>query len=173
MTMTWSGYKLSHDTIRDIIALNATQIFGHCVVRKEVLAPPLPSENRIIRKVDLVAVNVMGFPFVRVVEVKTKLEDLYSAINYIEGFRELGLANFYYIGYPKSVINALTDYSILYERNLGLIIVDEKSQRPELVIRPRFAVRRTDWELLYRELDKSLAARLRRTLGKTPLEKWG
>ena len=167
----------SHDTLRDFIALKCREIFGiSCIALKEI--PAIVGGE--LRRADLVIVSKMGrYPYVRVIEVKTKFEDLWNAVNQLLWFKENGLANYYFVALPENIAWLLSyeQRVELLNKNIGLISVRVKGGFKGLEgkvikeITPRKPeVRKRDWDLLYEELEKlgenSLANRLRETVGK-------
>lgn len=166
----------SHDTLRDFIALKCHDIFGvSCIALKEV--PAIVSGE--LRRADLVVVSRMGrYPYVRVIEVKTKFENFWDAINQLLWFKENGLANYYFIALPENIAKLLSyDQRVeLLNKNIGLITIRVKGGVKGLEwevikeISPKSEVRKRDWDLLYRELEKlgehSLVERLRETVEK-------
>ncbi len=170
--------EYSHDTLRDLIASRSRGIFGvSCIALKEVRAI-IEGE---LRRADLVLVTEMSpYPYVRIVEVKTKGEDVWEAFRQLLWFKERGLANFYFTALPKEVCDTyLHSYLDFYEENIGLIVIDAKPTHKglganvEVRVKPKFEMRKRDWEGLYRELEKrgkhKLVERLRRTVGRTPV----
>ena len=170
------GGEVPHDTIRYLIALKAKEIFGiSCIALQEVHA------EAGTRRADLVLITEMSpYPYVRIVEVKTKAEDVWKAFEQLLWFKERGLANFYFVALPKKEHDKyLHSYDNFYEKNIGLIVVDTKPSLKgleanfEVLVKPKFEIRKTDWDELYMELEKrgkhKLVERLRKTVGRTPV----
>jgi len=171
-----SREEVPHDALRHLIALKAKEIFGvSCIALQEVHA------EAGTRRADLVLVSEMGpYPHVRIVEVKTKGEDVWKAFEQLQWFKEIGLANFYFVALPKGEHDKyLHFYGDFYEKNIGLIVIDAKPTSKgleadvEVRVKPKFEIRRRDWEELYRELEKlgkdNLVKRLKETIGRTPV----
>jgi len=170
------GGEVPHDTIRYLIALKAKEIFGiSCIALQEVHA------EAGTRRADLVLISEMSpYPYVRVIEVKTKAEDVWKAFEQLLWFKDRGLANFYFVALPKEEHDKyLHSYDNFYEKNIGLIVIDVKptfkglEADVEVRVKPEFEIRKRDWEELYRELEKQgkhkLAGRLRKSVGRTPV----
>jgi len=170
-------YSFSHDTLRDFIASHSIEIFGiSCIALKEV---PAVIEGE-VRRADLVLVSQMIFPYVRIVEVKTKFEEYREGIRQLLWFKERGLANYYFLALPESEVQYLDYYEELFKRNIGLLVLKPKKHITSFEIEvkkvepaPKFEVRERDWVSLYKELERvgkrNLADWLKRTVGKTPL----
>ena len=170
------GEEIPHDTLRYLIALKAKEIFGiSCIALQEVHA------EAGTRRADLVLITEMSpYPYVRIVEVKTKAEDVWKAFEQLLWFKERGLANFYFVALPKKEHDKyLHSYDNFYEKIIGLIVVDTKPSLKgleanfEVPVKPKFEIRKTDWDELYMELEKrgkhKLVERLRKTVGRTPV----
>mgnify|MGYP000648561222 CR=1 FL=1 len=169
------SYEPSHDTYRDFIASYSRKLFGSsCIPLKEV-----PST---VGRADLVLVTRGPFPYVRIVEVKTRHNDYWSGVDQLLRFKRIGLANYYFIALPEKEIDYLTRnypyyYSRLVEHDLGLLMLKPKRIRSGISIEVRrgrkskFEVRKRNWEGLYKELEKigeqRLIEQLRKTVGKT------
>jgi len=169
--------EVPHDTLRYLLALKAKEIFGiSCIALQEVHAVEYE-----IRRADLVLITEMSpYPYVRIIEVKTKGKDVWEAFRQLLWFKERGLANFYFIALPKEECNRyLHSYLDFYEKNIGLIVIDAKPTLKgleadiEVLVKPKFEIRKRDWNILYKELEKrgkhKLIERLKKTLGRTPV----
>jgi len=177
-----SGQDVPHDALRYLIALKAKDVFGvSCIALQEVPAMAAGEPRALLRRADLVLVTEMApYPYVRVIEVKTRAEDVWKAFEQIQWFKEKGLANYYFVALPKKECDEkLHWYGEFYNRNIGLIVIDARPTHSgleadvEIRVKPNFEIRRTDWDELYRELEKQgkhrLVERLRNTVGKTPV----
>ena len=124
-------------------------------------------------------ISTMPFPYVRIIEVKTKVEDVWNAFQQLLWFKERGLANFYFIALPKDECNkiSLGFRQNFCKDNIGLVAIDLAPTYKELEAnvsiweKPKFEIRKRDWEGLYMELEKQgnhkLVEKLRETAGKT------
>ena len=168
---------LSHDTYKDLIGLKSREVFGHSYKWLSEVPAIVMGEYK---RADLVLIADYVFPYVRVIEVKTRYEDFYKAIGQLGWFRDKGLANYYIVALPRSIASWISYNSRtrLVSEGIGLLTFEERVSGScvELVIRmeidPKFHVRTTHWMQLYEELEKrgetKLAERLRKTIGRNP-----
>lgn len=168
---------LSHDTYKDLIGLKSRELFG-CTYKWLSEVPAIAGGE--LRRADLVLIADYAFPYVRVIEVKTRYEDFWNAIEQLRWFRGNGLANYYIIALPRSVARRINydDRIHLIREGIGLLTFEEKISDlgikldTYIEISPKFYIRTSHWEKLYEEVEKrgwiTLAKRLRNSLRRSP-----